>query len=529
MEDRIIYGVDLGTTFSAAAYVNPQNAPVCIHLGEHGEWAIPSSVLFVDKKTAYVGEEAIVNSYRENSLLVEFAKRDLGLQNGRTWDFSGRLFRPEDISALVLRKVVKQTGRDRSLPLMRDVVISHPQYFYLNQKEATREAGELAGLNVVATVTEPNAAAIAYGMLERAESEGRDVTVLIFDLGGGTLDATLMKVGASRVRMIGSDGDARLGGLDWDQEIVDFAKEHFRKASGDDFDEVSSPQDRVHLWKEAQRAKEELSRPEKDAHRFLMTADQSTVAVVITRAEFEQRCEHLVERCLERCDRLFGKTSQSWSRVDEILMVGNSTRMPMIQDAIRRISGRQLIIDDNPKLMVAKGAAILGHWVRVGKLDARWGDQEGETSGLEERDSPTVTGCTAHGLGVLVRKSGANHVSLLIPPNTVTPHVARKTYFTTTADATAIDVPLYEGESEDPSACVRIGRALIDGLPPRPKGSPVEVSFNIDISGRLEVEVTDVETGNKRAIVVDRNVLRSNGADLDFEQRRQRLSEIEIL
>jgi molecular chaperone DnaK len=529
MEDRIIYGIDLGTTFSAAAYVNPRNTPVCINLGEHGEWAIPSAVLFVDRKTAYVGEEAIVNSYRENSLLVEFAKRDLGLQNGRTWDFSGRLFRPEDISALVLRKIVKQAGRDRSLPQMHDVVISHPQYFFLNQKEATREAGELAGLNVIATVTEPNAAAIAYGMWERAESEGREVTVLVFDLGGGTLDVTLMKVGASRVTMIGSDGDARLGGLDWDQEIVDFAKDRFRQSTGDDFDGVSSPQDRVHLWKEAQRAKEELSRPEKDAHRFLMAADQTTVAVVITRAEFEGRSAHLVERCLERCYRLFEKTGRNWAQVDEVLMVGNSTRMPMIQNAIQRVFGRQLIIDDHPKLMVAKGAAILGHWVRVGKLDPRWGDQEDQTSGLEERETPTVTGCTAHGLGVLVRRSGADRVSLLIPPNTATPHTARKTYFTTTPDATAIEVPLYEGESEDPHACVRIGRALVDNLPPRPKGSPVEVSFNIDISGRLEVEVTEVETGNKRAIVVDRNVLRSPGSELDLEQWRRQLSEIEIL
>src|SRR5262249_56906752 len=119
------------------------------------------------------------------------------------------------------------------------------------------------------------AAGMAYGMWERAESEGREVRVLVFDLGGGTLDVTLMKVGTSRVTMLGSDGDARLGGLDWDQEIVDFAKERFRKASGDDFDDVSTPQDRIHLWKEAQRAKEELTRPEKDAHRFLMTADQT--------------------------------------------------------------------------------------------------------------------------------------------------------------------------------------------------------------------------------------------------------------
>jgi molecular chaperone DnaK len=529
MEEKNIYGIDLGTTFSAAAFVNPQNVPVCLHLGERGEWMLPSAVLFVDEKKAYVGEDAIQNSYLEKSLLVEFAKRDLGLQNGRTWEYARRRYRPEDISALVLRKIAKQVGSDRSLPPLCDVVISHPQYFFLNQKEATREAGELAGLNVVATVTEPNAAAIAYGMWERAESEQRDVVVLVFDLGGGTLDVTLMRVSRARFEMIGSGGDARLGGLEWDQEIVTLAKDRFRQAAGSDFDDVASPAERVHLWKEAQRAKEELSRPGKDSHRFLVTGDRDTVPIVLTRDEFERRCVHLVERCLERCQWLFDKTGYDWPKVDEVLLVGNSTKMPMIQRALERTSGKSLIIDENPKLMVAKGAAILGHWMKVGKIDPRWGDVEEPVSGLEERDLPTVSGCTAHGLGVLVRKAGAEVVSLLIPPNTTTPHAAKKTYYTTTANATVIEVPLYEGESEDPAACARIGRALVNDLPPRPKGAPVEVTFNIDISGRLEVEVTDVDTGRKRSVVVDRNVLRGDGPGADLEEQRRYLAEIAIL
>jgi molecular chaperone DnaK len=337
-----------------------------------------------------------------------------------------------------------------------------------------------------------------------------------------------MKIGQSQFTMMGSDGDARLGGLEWDQEIADFAKEDFRQRIGDNFDDVSTPQQRVQLWKEAQRAKEELSRPEKDSHRFRVEADQS-IWVTLTRAEFERRCEYLVERCLDRCQRLFEKTGHGWRQVDEVLMVGNSTKMPMIQTAIEQASGKRLIIDDNPKLMVAKGAAILGHWVRAGKLDPRWGEQEQATTGLEERDTPLVSGCTAHGLGVLVRRAGNEVISQIIAPNTATPHVARKTYYTTSNNATVIEVPLYEGESDDPLACVRIGAALVDNLPPRPKGSPVAVAFNIDISGRLQVEVTDLDTGLKRDIMVDRNVLRSENAKLDFEQRRQRLAEIGIL
>jgi len=528
MEKQIIYGIDLGTTFSAAAFVNPQDVPICIHLGEQGEWTLPSAVLFVEPKKVFVGDDAVQNNYLEKSLLVEFAKRDIGLQNGRSWEYVGRQYRPEDISALVLRKIVKQVSNERGLPRMQDVVISHPQYFYLNQKEATKEAGELAGLNVVATVTEPNAAAIAYGMWERAEDEGREVTVLVFDLGGGTLDVTLMKIGRARFEMIGSDGDAQLGGLNWDQEIVNFAKEQFRQAAVEDFDNVASPQDRVQLWKDAQRAKEKLSRPENDSHRFLVSAGHDKALITITRAEFEGRCRYLVERCLERCDRLFAKTGVHWRQVNEVLMVGNSTKMPMIQQAVRQASGKSLIIDENPKLMVAKGAAILGHWVKLGKIKPGWGESEEQVTGLEESDTPAVSGCTAHGLGVLVKRGGLDVVSLLIPQNTATPHTARKTFRTAIAGAVAIEVPLYEGESEEPSACVQIGRALINELPPRPKGAPVEVTFNIDISGRLAVELTDVETGHNRSIVVDRNVLRNTTIE-DFETRRRYLAEIAIL
>ena len=469
MEKQIIYGIDLGTTFSAAAFVNPQDVPICIHLGEHGEWTLPSAVLFVEPKKVYIGDDAVQNNYLEKSLLVEFAKRDIGLQNGRSWEYVGRQYRPEDISALVLRKIAKQVSNDRGLPRMQDVVISHPQYFYLNQKEATKEAGELAGLNVVATVTEPNAAAIAYGMWERAEHEGREVIVLVFDLGGGTLDITLMKIGQARFEMIGSDGNARLGGLEWDEEIVNFAKERFRQAAGEDFDNVASPQDRVHLWKEAQRAKEKLSRPENDSHRFFVTAGQDKAPVIITLTEFEGRCRHLVEECLKRCERLFEKTGIHWRQVDEVLMVGNSTKMPMIQQAVQNASGKPLIIDENPKLMVAKGAAILGHWMRLGKLNPRWGELEEQVTGLEERDTPAVSGCTAHGLGVLAKRAGLDVVSLLIPQNTATPHTARKIYYAAADNAVVIEAPLYEGESEDPAACVQIGRALIERVAAAPQ------------------------------------------------------------
>lgn len=531
----MIYGIDLGTTFSAVAYVNRAGEPVVVPLGEN-RLTIPSAVLFVGENQVYVGEQAIERSYQEGSLLVQFAKRDIGLQNGRTWNYGGWEYKAEEISALILRKIAQQVNMDRTLPRMQEVVISHPQYFYMNQKEATKEAGELAGLKVVATITEPNAAAIAYGVYERAQN--RELTVLVFDLGGGTFDVTLMRVGQGRVKMIGGDGDARLGGIDWDYEIVKWAKEHFRFRVGEEFDDVATPEDNIRLWNEARQAKEALSRS--DMCRFEVRVQGMMLPVEITRGEFERMCGYLVERCLARCDRLFERTRYDWDRVDEILMVGGSTKMPMIQEAVRRASGKDPHIGRDPKLMVAKGAAIWGYWIREGRVDPRWvkdqdQDQDQEQEQEQEQEPseleiPEVSGCTAHGLGVLVRKGDREIVRMLIPQNASTPCTKEETFYTAKDNATSILVPLYEGESEDPSACNQIGQVIIDGLPPRPRGQPVTVKFSIDVAGRLEVEVRDVQAGRREIVRVDRNFLRTGTSqqEVDFETRRKHLDQIRV-
>ncbi|RMG46828.1 MAG: Hsp70 family protein [Acidobacteria bacterium] len=521
---RVIYGIDLGTTFSAIAYVNPNGEPICVPLRGEEEFTIPSAVLFVEQNEVYVGAEAINNSWREGSVLVEFAKRDIGLQNGLTWRFAGWEYTAEEISALILRKIVQQLSQDRRMSPVRDVVITHPQYFYMNQKEATREAGELAGLNVVATITEPNAAAIAYGLAERATTQ--DCTILVFDLGGGTFDVTLMRVGEERVEMLGSDGDARLGGMDWDREIVELAKQEFAHRSGEDFDSVASPEERIRLRKAAERAKMELSRADRDRYRLFIQAGGYTLPLEISRAEFEGMCRYLVERCIERCERLFQQTGYNWAEIDEILLVGNSTKMSMIQEELRRISGREPRIDEYPKLMVAKGAAIWGYWVREGRTDARWvTPEEEEPSGLAVAESPQVSGRTAHGLGVLARMGGRDRIRILIPQNTPTPHAAEETFYTIRDNATAILVRLYEGESENPNACCPIGQILIEDLPPRPEGQPVRVKFEIDHSGRMQVEVTDIRTGRTTIKEINRDLIRPLQG-ISFEDRRRHLSEI---
>jgi molecular chaperone DnaK len=540
MAESNIYGIDLGTTFSAIARVNQQGDSVCLNLGDDGEWTIPSAVLF-DGSKVFVGAEAIENCYRPDTQLVEFSKRVIGLSNTPGWpkQYGGWNYTPEEVSALVLRKVVRQIAGQHTLPPVRDVVVSHPQWFFMSQKETTREAVELAGLNLVGTITEPHAAAIAYGIVAQAET--RELTVLVFDLGGGTFDLSLIRIGHNRFQMIGSDGDTQLGGIDWDHLIVARAMEKFRSATGDNFEDVMSDEDEVVLRKAAERAKKKLSDTSEIG--FWVTGGGNKTRVDLTRAEYEEMSHPLVVRCIDKCNRLFQQTSHDWSKIDEVLMVGSSTKMPMIQEAVKRLLGREPLIDKDPKLMVAKGAAIWGEWIKAGKVDPNAMQEPEETSGLSDLEMPSVVGRTAHGLGILATKAtppGSDSettttiVSRLIEQNTATPYVYEKTFYTNKDNETAIVVPLYEGESDNPKDCIRIGQVALRDLPPaRPKLQPVKVKFNIDVSGLLEVEMTDVGTTRSERMRLDRNVLRDqlsrSGVSSDFEARRRHLDQLELV
>ncbi|MEM2125116.1 MAG: Hsp70 family protein [Candidatus Methanomethylicaceae archaeon] len=513
-----IYGIDLGTTFSAIAYVNPNREPVCIPIGGERGRTIPSAVLFVNENEAHVGWEALE---REGALLIQFAKRDIGLERGRRWEFRGWTYTPEEISALILRKIVQVVGAHSwRLPPVRDVVITHPQYFYMSQKEATSEAGRLAGLNVRATIPEPTAAAIAYGVCERAEEESR--TILVFDLGGGTFDVTLMKVTQRKFEVLGSAGDAQLGGIDWDAELIRYLKEEFRRRAGVDFDDVASHGQRVALEQTAQRMKEQLS--DQDEVREVIYAGTMHMLVTVTREAFEQMCAPLVDRCVQKCGELLQLTGYKWSELDEVILVGGSTKMPMIQRAVRAAFGREPRIDQDPKLAVAHGAAIWGYWVEQGWVDARWG-REGSSSLMVE--PVEVSGRTAHGLGVLARRGEHEIIDIIIPRNTQTPHHVAKEYYTAWDNMTELIVPLYESDSEDPDspACVRLGQVIIEGLPPGPRGQPVRVNFEIDLAGRLRVKVTHIPTGAERVVEVRREGLVGRN-EPDFNDRFRRLNSI---
>jgi molecular chaperone DnaK len=532
MEENITYGIDLGTTFSAVCYVPPNGGPNFVRLGQKGEVSLPSAVLFLEGDKVQVGEKAIENSWKAGSKLVEFAKRDIGLQGGRTWNYGGWTYEPEEISALILRKIMKEMKADSMLAPIRKVVITYPQNFGIMQKQLTKEACELAGLDVVATVTEPNAAAIAYGVYEQSRESQSEKTILVFDLGGGTFDVTLMRVGPEKFDMPNSAGDPQLGGIDWDAEIVQMAKREYSLRCNANFDDVATDQEKLGLRKEATQTKELLSDPDQDMYRMKVQANGAVLPVDIRRDDFEQRCAQLVARCLDKCEDVLRDANCGWGELDEILLVGSSSKMPMIREAIRRRSTRQPRIDREPKLMVSKGAALLGHWISIGKFDPKLIEGGAKRAGLKVSGNLQIHGCTPHGLGVRVEDDdGRDIVRALIPGGTQTPCEMEGTFYTVEENQTTIWVDLYEGDSERLSDCKQIGQVCVDGLPRRQKDQPVEVKFGIDHSGLLNVEVTDLRTGKRQIKRIDRRALRAdaNEKEVDFDTRKRHLSEIVVL
>lgn len=526
----MIYGIDLGTTFSAIGYANELGKPVCINIGKDSQ-TIPSAVLFIDEKTVYVGEDALANSWRPGATLVEFAKRSIGLQRGSTWKVGNWTYVPEEISALVLKKLANRTNlKERSLPSPKEVVVSHPQWFGLNQKEATQRAAKLARLEPVGTITEPNAAAIAYGVYE--ENEKKEITVLVFDLGGGTFDVTLATVGKNRFHMIGSKGDAQLGGGDWDNLIVSRLKDVYYTKMDKDFMDVASLEEQALLRRTAEDAKKLLSSQEDVGVK--VEVGGGLFKVEVSRPDLETMAQPLLRRCREQCEKLIEDTGRSWTDVDEVLMVGSSTKMPMVEKLIREVTGREPISYPDPKLMVVRGAAIWADWVRSGKVNPRWAeDDDIAPSGLEVDDKVEIRGCTAHGFGVLATETGREFIKLLIKQNQSTPCTVEKIFRTNKDNATAIEVHVYEGDSEDlqSQSNSQIGRILIDDLVPRPKGQPVKVAFRIDVAGRMEVEVVDVDSGQREVKELHAGLVGSAGknGEISFDDRLRHLDEVTIL
>lgn len=494
----VAVGIDLGTTRSVVAHLDSSGRPQTIQNLE-GDATTPS-VVFFDDSSIVVGKEAVKVAEYEPERVVHFAKRHLGKKDFNI-SVAGRELPPEIVQALVLDKLKKDaTAR---LGTFEQCVVTVPAYFNEPRRKATQDAGRIAGLNVIDIINEPTAAALAYGVQQgflNAEGQAEELeTVLVYDLGGGTFDVTLMEIRGNDYRAIATAGDVYLGGMDWDYRIVDHVAEQFQIQHG--VDPREDPADRLRLLSEAEDAKRSLSQRDSVVIRF--AAGGSRIQVPLGRDEFNSMCGDLVDRTLFTTRRVLESADRSFSDVSRLLLVGGSSRMPMIQEMLQSESGLNLDRSLSADESVAHGAAIY-----AGILMNPDGPG---SSGIK------VSNVNSHDLGILGqdRSTGKPRRSMMIARNTELPATIAKRFKTSKQGQGSVTVNVVEGGDDEGKHSTLIGRCLVQGLPADlPVSTPVDVIFNYAENGRLRI-VAQLPTLKKMA-------------SLDIE-RGQGLADDEIL
>ena len=490
-----VVGIDLGTTNSCIA-VQEGDVTTIIPSSE-GSRTTPSVVAFTKEGERLVGQlakrQAIVNGDRT----VMSIKREMGTDHRVTID--GKKYTPQELSSMILQKMKRDAEDYLGEPVTR-AVITTPAYFTDAQRQATKDAGAIAGLEVLRIINEPTAACLAYGENKQGEHK-----ILVFDLGGGTFDVSVLDVGEGVFEVLATAGDNRLGGDDWDMRIVDWIVEQFRRSDG-----IDLKNDRMALQRlreAAEKAKVELSSmPETTISLPFITANASGprhLETSLTRAKFEEMTADLLERTVKPTRQALQDSGLSAGEVDKILLVGGSTRMPMVQRKIKELLGKEPTKGINPDECVAAGAAIQGAILAGDHKDIVLVDVTPLSLGLET-------------LGGVFTK--------IIERNTAIP-VSKSQVFTTAANSqTQVEIVVLQGERAMAADNVRLGKFVLDVIPPAPRGIPqIEVSFNIDVNGILNVNAKDKGTGKAQNI----SIHSSNLSKEDIERMKNQAEEFE--
>lgn len=499
-------GIDLGTTYSAISQLNAQGEPVPLK-NAAGELTTPSVVVFGGPGQTLVGPspERILEAGPQNT--IEAIKREIGRP-----DFSrlvqNKKMTPEFVSAIILMKL-KQDAEVQIGPI-GNAVITVPYYFNDNCRKATQDAGQIAGLNVLDLLNEPTAATLAYawlcGELGRTDLQSREKSILVYDLGGGTFDVTLVRYTPTEFRVIATDGDFRLGGLDWTRRLVDHVAEQFQQKHGSDPREDAATL--LELTQRCEAAKRQLS---SGSHVTIHAQHGNQLhTLTLMRGAFERLTSDLLQRTRDTTEIVLEQGGADAKSLDAVLLVGGSTRMPAVARMLQQLCGRFPSRELNADLAVAQGAAIQAAILEAKSLGA---------TGRLEKDiaarlrNVTTQDVNAHSLGVEVtdrNQQRRNHI--MIPRCTPIPHEAVQQFVTIIDDPEEICVRLLEGEASDADGCTAIGEFMISGLSPNlPAGSPVEVTYSYDTSGRIQVAAREV-TGNVSA---KSRILRESGLNDD--------------
>lgn len=497
---RKAVGIDLGTTFSAMCHLDETGRTQIIPNAE-SERITPSVILF-DGNTAIVGSAAKQNAVAEPEKIVDFIKREMGkskIEFNR--EFGGKLWSAEELSALILRKM-KKDGEKFLGEAITDAVITVPAYFSDVERTATMHAGQLAGFEVLQILNEPTAAALAYGIDKHQGNE----TVFVFDLGGGTFDVTIMKISEHHIQMLGSNGDHRLGGKDWDDVIVNWVSEEFDKQFGENpLLDLHSYQD---LYNRALIAKIQLS--SRATATIVHSYAGCSLKLELSREEFERRSRHLLEKAKSICEIAMAEAGLEWNEINRILLTGGMTRMPSVRGMIRQMSGRPVAEDISPDEAVAMGAALQATLVLLGRED-NTGERiiSQETRGKLSSSEGTlvkVTNITTHTLGVVLWDDEAleEYVFPMIRKSTPIPSEVQNSFGTAKPNMKNVIVRVVEGESTVPGECTPLGFCNVELPPYLPKGAPVQLTYRYDENQVLEVKVDAY--GNQSTVKISRDL-----------------------
>ncbi len=491
-----IIGIDLGTTNSVVAVV--ENGEPKVLVNAHGSKLTPSMVAFTDKGERLVGELAKRQMITNPQNTIYSIKRFMGRRHSEVAEeekmvpykvvggpdelvkveVRGKTYTPPEISAMILQEL-KRTAEDYLGEKVEKAVITVPAYFNDSQRQATKEAGQIAGLQVERIINEPTAAALAYGF-EKKKNE----KIAVFDFGGGTFDISILDIGDNVFEVLSTNGDTHLGGDNLDQILMDYIADEFKKKEGIDL--RNDPMALQRLKEAAEKAKCELSQVlETTINLPFITADQNGpkhLQMTITRAKFEQLCESVFERLKGPCYRALEDAKLQASDIDEVVLVGGSTRIPKVQEIVKEIFGKEANKSINPDEVVAIGAAIQGSIL----------------SG--EKEDIVLLDVTPLSLGV---ETLGGVMTVLIPRNTTIP-TSKKEIFSTAADnQTEVDIHVLQGERQFAKDNRTLGRFRLTGIPPAPRGIPqIEVTFDIDANGILNVSAKDLATGKEQKIEI---------------------------